>query len=53
MATVAPWLVIANWSDQLDFGMLWVAYESENDSAFFEYRNNDMFQLQLRYNFQM
>ena len=42
-----------NYSDNLDFGLLWVAYDSNNDSIFYEYRNNDVLQLQLRNNFQL
>ncbi len=42
-----------NWSDQLELGMLWVAYDNPADSIFYDYRNNDVFQLQLRYNFQL
>lgn len=42
-----------NWSDNLDFGLMWVDYSSEADSFFYEYRNNDVLQLHLRYNFQI
>ena len=41
-----------HWSDSLEIGMLWVDYHSESDSILYEFRNNDVFQLQLRYNFQ-
>ena len=42
-----------NYSDNLDFGLLFVQYSSNRDSAFYAYRNNDVLQLQLRYNFQL
>jgi hypothetical protein len=42
-----------NWSDKLDLGLLWVDYSSERESLFYYYRNNDVLQLQLRYNFQL
>jgi len=41
-----------NWSDNLDLGLLWVDYHSDDDSVFYEFRNNDVFQLQLKYSFQ-
>ena len=41
-----------HWSDNLEIGMLWVDYHSKSDSILYEFRNNDVFQLQLRYNFQ-
>jgi len=41
-----------HWTDNLELGMLWVDYHSESDSILYEFRNNDVFQLQLRYNFQ-
>ncbi|NKB34851.1 MAG: hypothetical protein GKR91_17285 [Pseudomonadales bacterium] len=42
-----------NYSDNLDLGLLWVEYASDDDSILYEYRNNDVLQLQLRYNFQL
>lgn len=42
-----------NYSDNLDLGLLWVEYGSEEGSVFYGYRNNDILQLQLRYNFQL
>jgi len=41
-----------NWSDSLDLGLLWVDYHTNENSIFYEFRNNDVVQLQLRYNFQ-
>ena len=40
------------WSDNLDISFLWVDYHTNEDSIFYEFRNNDVLQLQLRYNFQ-
>lgn len=42
-----------NWSDRLDLGFLWVDYNASRDSVFYEFRNNDVVQLQMRYNFQL
>ena len=42
-----------NWSDTIDFGLLWVDYKSESDSPFAPFENNDVIQLQLRYSFQI
>ena len=42
-----------NWSDSLDLGLMWVDYHSDDNSMFYEFRNNDVFQLQFRYNFQI
>lgn len=42
-----------NWSDNLDLGLMWVDYNSNDDSFFYDFRNNDVFQLHLRYNFQI
>ena len=42
-----------NWSDNLDFGFLWVAYDLDKDTPFAVYEFNDVFQLQLRYSFQL
>lgn len=42
-----------NWSDNLDIGFLWVDYHLSRDSFLYQFRNNDIVQLQLRYNFQL
>ena len=42
-----------NFSDALEVGLLWVDYGSKLDSIFYNYRNNDILQLHLRYNFQI
>lgn len=42
-----------SWSDSLEMGLLWVDYGSDEDSIFYNYRNNDILQLHLRYNFQI
>jgi len=42
-----------NWSDNIEIGVLWVDYGSNEDSIFFDFRNNDVVQLHLRYNFQI
>jgi len=42
-----------NWSDTIDFGLLWVDYQTESDSPFVPFENNDVIQLQLRYSFQI
>lgn len=42
-----------SWSDALELGLLWVDYGSDSDSIFYNYRNNDILQLHLRYNFQI
>lgn len=41
-----------NWSDRLTFGLLWMNYSSQSSSLYYDYRNNDVVQLQLQYNFQ-
>ncbi len=41
-----------NWSDNLDFALLWVDYRSDSDSIFHLFENNDVLQLQLQYSFQ-
>jgi hypothetical protein len=41
-----------NWSDSLNFGLLWVDYATKADSPFAPFANNDVIQLQLRYSFQ-
>ena len=42
-----------NWSDNLDLGFLFVGYSASQNSVFYEFRNNDVVQLQMRYNFQI
>lgn len=42
-----------NWSDNLDLGLMWVDYSSDEDSLFYDFRNNDVLQLHLKYNFQI
>jgi hypothetical protein len=42
-----------NWSDTIDFGLLWVDYQTDSDSPFAPFENNDVIQLQLRYSFQI
>lgn len=42
-----------NWSDNLDLGFLWVDYNASQNSVFHAFRNNDVVQLQMRYNFQI
>lgn len=42
-----------NWSDNLDLGFLWVDYNASQNSVFHAFRNNDVLQLQMRYNFQI
>jgi len=42
-----------NYSDNLELGLLWVGYHTDDDSIFYEFRNNDVLQLQLRYSFQI
>jgi len=42
-----------NWSDDVEIGLLWVDYGSDRDSVFYNFRNNDIVQLHLRYNFQI
>lgn len=42
-----------NWSDSLDLGLLLMSYSSKRDSLFYDYRNNDLLQLHLQYNFQL
>lgn len=41
-----------NWSDRLTFGLLWMDYGSQRSSLYYDYRNNDVVQLQLQFNFQ-
>lgn len=38
--------------DRFSVGALWVDYGADSDSRLYEFRNNDVFQLQLRYSFQ-
>ncbi|GJM13361.1 MAG: hypothetical protein DHS20C12_17640 [Pseudohongiella sp.] len=42
-----------DWSDSIEVGLLWVDYGSDRDSIFYNYRNNDIVQAHLRYNFQI
>lgn len=41
-----------SWSDDLRFGFMWVDYSGTSGSILRDYRNNDVLQVQLRYNFQ-
>ena len=41
------------WSDRLELGLLWVDYGSDEESIFYNFRNNDILQLHLSYNFQI
>ncbi len=40
------------WSDALEFGLLWVDYRADASSLLGNFRNNDVLQLQLAYSFQ-
>ncbi|MCG8415243.1 MAG: hypothetical protein MI746_13570 [Pseudomonadales bacterium] len=42
-----------NWSDNLDLGVLYVDYSTTMNSPFAAFRFNDVFQLQLRYSFDL
>lgn len=42
-----------NWSDRLSLGLLWMNYGSDRRSQFYDFRNNDVVQMQLQYNFQI
>lgn len=42
-----------NWSDNFNFGLLWMDYHSSRGSPYEDYRNNDVVQLQLQYTFQL
>ena len=42
-----------NWSDSVEMGLLWVDYGSDRDSIFYNFRNNDILKIDLRYNFQI
>ncbi len=52
-ARVARVSVDYDWSDALNFGLLWVDYSAKEPSLFHPYRHNDIVQLQIRYNFQI
>ncbi|PCH62963.1 MAG: hypothetical protein COC19_02055 [SAR86 cluster bacterium] len=39
-------------SDSIDLGFLWVDYHGNSNSILFDYRNNDVVQIELSYNFQ-
>jgi len=41
-----------DWSDNWQFGLLWVDYSAERDSFYSAFRNNDMLQLNARFSFQ-
>jgi len=41
-----------DWTDSLNLGILWVDYNAENNSIFYNFRNNDMVQFNLRFSFQ-
>jgi hypothetical protein len=41
-----------DWTDSLNFGLLWVDYSAEETSNYYNYRNNDMVQFNLRFSFQ-
>jgi len=41
-----------DWSDNLEIGLLLVTYDADVDTRLYDYRHNDIFQLQLRYSFQ-
>lgn len=42
-----------HWSDNFNFGLLWMDYASRQGSPYYDYRNNDVVQLQLQYSFQL
>ena len=42
-----------NWSDSVEVGLLWADYGSNRNSIFYYFRNNDILQIHLRYNFQI
>ena len=37
-----------DWTDSLNFGLLWVDYSAEENSNYYNYRNNDMLQSPLQ-----
>lgn len=41
-----------DWSDNWQFGMLWVNYSANHKSIYAPFRNNDMLQLNARFSFQ-
>ena len=41
------------WSYSMEMRLLWVDYNSDRDSIFYNFRNNDTLQIHLRYNFQI
>ncbi|MFM1897110.1 MAG: hypothetical protein RLZZ385_2184 [Pseudomonadota bacterium] len=41
-----------DWTDNLDLGLMWVDYSADPDSLLYNFRHNDVVQLQLRYSFQ-
>lgn len=40
------------WQDSLDIGIMWMGYDAGPDTRFYQFRQNDGLQLQMRYNFQ-
>ena len=42
-----------NWSDSVEMRLLWVDCGSDRDSIFYNFRNNDILQIHLRYIFQI
>ena len=41
-----------DWTDSLNFGLLWVDYSAEENSNYYNYRNNNVLQFNLRFSFQ-
>ena len=41
-----------DWSDNWNFGLLWVDYSAERESIYSAFRNNDMLQFNARFSFQ-
>ena len=41
------------WSYSMEMRLLWVDYNSDRDSIFYNFRNNDILQIHLRYIFQI
>ena len=42
-----------NWSGSVEVELLWADYGSNRNSIFYNFRNNDILQIHLRYNFQI
>ncbi|MDA1371227.1 MAG: hypothetical protein O2971_10765 [Proteobacteria bacterium] len=53
LGRIARLSVDYSYSDNLVLGLLWVDYSVKEESIFYDFRNNDVLQLQLRYNFQI